>query len=151
MSAISLRNVVKRYGRGPAANQVIHGVNAEIESGEFVVIVGPSGCGKSTLLRMVAGLEEISGGELAIADRVVNHVEPADRDIAMVFQNYALYPHMTVRQNLEYGLKNRRTPRDEIEAQVLVTERMQAALDELAERRRTRPWPLRRRPVHAAS
>ena len=118
MSAISLRNVVKRYGRGPAANQVIHGVNAEIESGEFVVIVGPSGCGKSTLLRMVAGLEEISGGEIAIADRVVNHVEPADRDIAMVFQNYALYPHMSVFENMAYGLKIRKIPADEIQARV---------------------------------
>ncbi|RVT53652.1 sn-glycerol-3-phosphate import ATP-binding protein UgpC [Rubrivivax albus] len=118
MSAISLRNVVKRYGRGPAANQVIHGVNAEIDSGEFVVIVGPSGCGKSTLLRMVAGLEEISGGEIAIADRVVNDVEPADRDIAMVFQNYALYPHMSVFENMAYGLKIRKIPADEIQARV---------------------------------
>ena len=118
MSAISLRNVVKRYGRGPAANQVIHGVDAEIDSGEFVVIVGPSGCGKSTLLRMVAGLEEISGGEIAIADRVVNDVEPADRDIAMVFQNYALYPHMSVFENMAYGLKIRKIPADEIQARV---------------------------------
>jgi len=118
MSAISLKNVVKRYGRGPTANQVIHGVNAEIDSGEFVVIVGPSGCGKSTLLRMVAGLEEISGGEIAIADRVVNDVEPADRDIAMVFQNYALYPHMSVFENMAYGLKIRKIPADEIQARV---------------------------------
>ena len=90
MASISLRNVVKRYGHGPKANQVIHGVNAEIADGEFIVIVGPSGCGKSTLLRMVAGLEEISGGEIAIGARVVNQLEPAERDIAMVFQNYAL-------------------------------------------------------------
>ena len=90
MASLSLRNIVKRYGVGPKANQVIHGVNAEIKDGEFVVIVGPSGCGKSTLLRMVAGLEEISGGELRIGDRVVNDLEPAQRDIAMVFQNYAL-------------------------------------------------------------
>ncbi|HPO19113.1 MAG TPA: ATP-binding cassette domain-containing protein, partial [Rubrivivax sp.] len=100
MASISLRNIVKRYGHGPKANQVIHGVNAEIHDGEFVVIVGPSGCGKSTLLRMVAGLEEISGGEIAIGSRVVNQLEPAERDIAMVFQNYALYPHMSVFDNM---------------------------------------------------
>ncbi|HMZ87236.1 MAG TPA: ATP-binding cassette domain-containing protein, partial [Giesbergeria sp.] len=105
MASISLRNIVKRYGHGPKANQVIHGVNAEIHDGEFVVIVGPSGCGKSTLLRMVAGLEEISGGEIAIGSRVVNQLEPAERDIAMVFQNYALYPHMSVFDNMAYGLK----------------------------------------------
>jgi sn-glycerol 3-phosphate transport system ATP-binding protein len=105
MGAISIRNVVKRYGSGATANPVIHGVNAEIADGEFVVIVGPSGCGKSTLLRMVAGLEEVSGGEIAIAGRVVNDVEPSERDIAMVFQNYALYPHMSVFDNMAYGLR----------------------------------------------
>ncbi|MFZ4760683.1 MAG: ATP-binding cassette domain-containing protein, partial [Burkholderiaceae bacterium] len=93
MGALSIRKVVKEYGRGAQAVRVIHGVDVEIDDGEFIVIVGPSGCGKSTLLRMVAGLEEISGGEIAIGGRVVNDVEPADRDIAMVFQNYALYPH----------------------------------------------------------
>ena len=105
MGAISIRNVVKRYGFGASANPVIHGVNAEIADGEFVVIVGPSGCGKSTLLRMVAGLEEVSDGEIAIAGRVVNDVEPSERDIAMVFQNYALYPHMSVFDNMAYGLR----------------------------------------------
>ena len=89
MAAISLRKVIKRYGVGAKANQVIHGVNAEVADREFVVIVGPSGCGKSTLLRMVAGLEEISEGEIAIGGRVVNDIEPSERDIAMVFQNYA--------------------------------------------------------------
>src|SRR5512147_2587608 len=118
MSAISLRNVVKRYGRGASAVQVIHGVNAEIADGEFIVIVGPSGCGKSTLLRMVAGLEEISGGEIAIAGRVVNDVEPADRDIAMVFQNYALYPHMSVFENMAYGLKIAKVPLEQIKQRV---------------------------------
>jgi sn-glycerol 3-phosphate transport system ATP-binding protein len=118
MSAISIRNIVKRYGRGATAVQVIHGVSAEIQSGEFVVIVGPSGCGKSTLLRMVAGLEEITGGEIAIRDRVVNDIEPADRDIAMVFQNYALYPHMSVFDNMAYGLKIRKVPADEIRQRV---------------------------------
>ncbi|MEJ6005698.1 sn-glycerol-3-phosphate import ATP-binding protein UgpC [Paucibacter sp. AS339] len=118
MASISLRNVVKRYGHGPKANPVIHGVNAEIKDGEFIVIVGPSGCGKSTLLRMVAGLEEISGGEIAIGGRVVNEVEPADRDIAMVFQNYALYPHMTVFANMAYGLKIKKVPEAEIKARV---------------------------------
>ena len=118
MAAISLRNVVKRYGIGPKANAVIHGVNAEIADGEFVVIVGPSGCGKSTLLRMVAGLEEISGGEIAIGGRVVNDVEPSERDIAMVFQNYALYPHMTVFENMAYGLKIAKVPMAEIRTRV---------------------------------
>ena len=118
MGAISIRNVVKRYGHGAKANPVIHGVNAEIADGEFIVIVGPSGCGKSTLLRMVAGLEEVSGGEISISGRVVNDVEPADRDIAMVFQNYALYPHMSVFDNMAYGLKIAKVPVAEIKARV---------------------------------
>ena len=118
MGAISIRNVVKRYGSGAKANPVIHGVNAEIANGEFVVIVGPSGCGKSTLLRMVAGLEEISSGEISISGRVVNNVEPAERDIAMVFQNYALYPHMSVFENMAYGLKIAKVPLAEIKARV---------------------------------
>ena len=118
MSAIAIRNVVKRYGHGPKANQVIHGVSAEIADGEFIVIVGPSGCGKSTLLRMVAGLEEINEGEIAIGGRVVNDVEPSERDIAMVFQNYALYPHMSVYANMAYGLKIAKLPKDEIDARV---------------------------------
>src|SRR5512139_1692457 len=118
MGAISLRNVEKTYGHGAKGNKVIHGVNAEIADGEFIVIVGPSGCGKSTLLRMVAGLEEITGGEIAIGGRVVNDLEPAERDIAMVFQNYALYPHMSVFDNMAYGLKIRKLPVDEIKARV---------------------------------
>ena len=118
MASIILRDIVKRYGQGPKANQVIHGVNAEIRDREFVVIVGPSGCGKSTLLRMVAGLEEISGGEILIGDKVVNNLEPAKRDIAMVFQNYALYPHMTVFDNMAYGLKIAKVPKDEIKTRV---------------------------------
>ena len=118
MASISLRKVVKRYGSGKTANQVIHGVDAEIKDGEFVVVVGPSGCGKSTLLRMVAGLEEISGGEIAIGERVVNDLEPSDRDIAMVFQNYALYPHMSVFDNMAYGLKIAKLPMEEIKERV---------------------------------
>ncbi|HEX6362149.1 MAG TPA: sn-glycerol-3-phosphate import ATP-binding protein UgpC [Albitalea sp.] len=118
MAGIALRRVVKRYGHGSRAQQVIHGVSADIADGEFVVIVGPSGCGKSTLLRMVAGLEEVTEGEIAIGGRVVNDVEPADRDIAMVFQNYALYPHMSVYENMAYGLKIRRLPAAEIRARV---------------------------------
>ncbi len=118
MGAISLKNVEKTYGRGPGANKVIHGVDVEISDGEFIVIVGPSGCGKSTLLRMVAGLEEISGGEVHIGGRVVNQLEPAERDIAMVFQNYALYPHMSVYDNMAYGLKIAKVPKDEIEVRV---------------------------------
>jgi sn-glycerol 3-phosphate transport system ATP-binding protein len=118
MASISLRQVVKRYGHGPSAPTVIHGVSAEVADGEFIVIVGPSGCGKSTLLRMVAGLEEVSEGDIAIGGRVVNRVEPADRDIAMVFQNYALYPHMSVFDNMAYGLRNARVPLAEIRARV---------------------------------
>jgi sn-glycerol 3-phosphate transport system ATP-binding protein len=118
MASLTLDHVIKRYGHGPRANQVIHGVSATIADGEFVVIVGPSGCGKSTLLRMVAGLEEVSGGEIRIGARVVNHLEPAERDIAMVFQNYALYPHMSVYDNMAYGLKIAKVPKDEIRARV---------------------------------
>jgi len=118
MASITLRNIVKRYGIGPKANQVIHGVNADIHDREFVVIVGPSGCGKSTLLRMVAGLEEVTGGEILIGERVVNDLEPAQRDIAMVFQNYALYPHMSVFDNMAYGLKIAKVPKDEIKTRV---------------------------------
>ncbi|NLD54947.1 MAG: ATP-binding cassette domain-containing protein, partial [Burkholderiaceae bacterium] len=118
MASISFRNVVKKYGSGAKALQVIHGVSAEIGDGEFIVIVGPSGCGKSTLLRMVAGLEEVTGGEIAIGSRVVNELEPADRDIAMVFQNYALYPHMSVFDNMAYGLKIKKLPKDEIRQRV---------------------------------
>ncbi|MGR3199415.1 MAG: sn-glycerol-3-phosphate import ATP-binding protein UgpC [Paracoccus sp. (in: a-proteobacteria)] len=114
MAQIAFSNVRKSYG----TTEVIHGVDAEIADGELIVIVGPSGCGKSTLLRMVAGLETITSGEISIGGRVVNTLEPRERDIAMVFQNYALYPHMSVRQNLEYGLKNRGTPRDEIDRRV---------------------------------
>ncbi len=118
MAAITLHNVVKRYGKGPSANQVIHGVNAQITDGEFIVIVGPSGCGKSTLLRMVAGLEEISGGDISIGGRVVNDLEPSERDIAMVFQNYALYPHMSVFDNMAYGLKIAKVPVIDIKTRV---------------------------------
>ena len=118
MASIQLKNVVKRYGHGKHELQVIHGVNAEIADREFVVIVGPSGCGKSTLLRMVAGLEEVTGGEIRIGDRVVNDLEPAERDIAMVFQNYALYPHMSVFDNMAYGLKIKKVPVPEIRARV---------------------------------
>ena len=118
MASIQLKNIVKKYGKGKHELQVIHGVNADIADREFIVIVGPSGCGKSTLLRMVAGLEEISGGEIWIGDRVVNKLEPAERDIAMVFQNYALYPHMSVFDNMAYGLKIKKMPIDEIKQRV---------------------------------
>ncbi len=118
MASIQLQSVIKRYGTGKAANQVIHGVSADILDGEFVVIVGPSGCGKSTLLRMVAGLEEVTGGSILIGNRVVNDLEPSERDIAMVFQNYALYPHMSVFENMAYGLKIAKVAPDEIRARV---------------------------------
>ncbi len=115
MAEIELRQVRKIYGGNIEA---IKGVSLHIADGEMIVLVGPSGCGKSTLLRMIAGLEGITSGEIAIGGRVINNLEPAERDIAMVFQNYALYPHMTVRQNLSYGLKNRNTPKDEIERRI---------------------------------
>ena len=118
MGAISLRGVRKTYGSGPKAVHVIHGVDAEIADGEFIVIVGPSGCGKSTLLRMVAGLELITAGDIAIGGRVVNQLEPAERDIAMVFQNYALYPHMSVYDNMAYGLKIAKVPKADIDLRV---------------------------------
>jgi sn-glycerol 3-phosphate transport system ATP-binding protein len=118
MASISLKNVIKRYGSGKTEVKVLHGVDAEIADHEFVVIVGPSGCGKSTLLRMVAGLEEVSEGDICIGGRVVNQLEPAERDIAMVFQNYALYPHMSVFDNMAYGLKIAKVPVAEIKTRV---------------------------------
>jgi multiple sugar transport system ATP-binding protein len=114
MASVAIRDVRKAFG----AMEVIHGVTIAIADGEFVVLVGPSGCGKSTLLRMIAGLENISGGEIRIGERVVNNVPPKQRDIAMVFQNYALYPHMTVAANMGFSLRLRGAPRAEIEARV---------------------------------
>jgi sn-glycerol 3-phosphate transport system ATP-binding protein len=115
MAELHLGGVEKVYPNGFHA---IHGIDLNVSDGEFIVLVGPSGCGKSTLLRMVAGLETISSGEVRIGERVVNQLEPADRDIAMVFQNYALYPHMKVYDNMAYGLRNRRMPKDEINRRV---------------------------------
>ncbi len=115
MASLSLRNVYKRYPGGVTA---VSDFNLEIKDQEFIILVGPSGCGKSTTLRMVAGLEEISDGEIYIGDRLVNDVAPKDRDIAMVFQNYALYPHMTVYDNMAFGLKLRKTSKDEIKRRV---------------------------------
>jgi multiple sugar transport system ATP-binding protein len=114
MANVSIREVRKRFG----TTEVLHGVSVEIDDGEFVILVGPSGCGKSTLLRMIAGLENISDGEIAIAGRVVNNVAPKERDIAMVFQNYALYPHMTVRDNMAFALSLAKVPKGMIEQQV---------------------------------
>ena len=118
MASITLQNIVKEYGTGAKAVPVIHNLNAQINDGEFVVIVGPSGCGKSTLLRMVAGLEEITEGHISIGDRIANDLEPAERDIAMVFQNYALYPHMSVFENMAYGLKIAKVSMADIQARV---------------------------------
>ena len=115
MASLSLKHIYKVY---PNGFEAVKDFNLEIEDKEFVIFVGPSGCGKSTTLRMIAGLEEISSGELKIGDRVVNDVEPKDRDIAMVFQNYALYPHMTVYDNMAFGLKLRKVPKDEIDKMV---------------------------------
>jgi lactose/L-arabinose transport system ATP-binding protein len=114
MAGLSLKNVVKRYG----AFEIIHGASLEVADGEFVVFVGPSGCGKSTLLRMIAGLEDISGGEIKIDGKTVNDVEPADRGIAMVFQSYALYPHLTVEQNLSFGLRMNGNPKADTDRRV---------------------------------
>ncbi len=114
MATIKLDQLTKSYG----PTEVLHGINGDIDNGEFIVIVGPSGCGKSTLLRMVAGLETVTTGEVSIGGKVINDLEPADRDIAMVFQNYALYPHMSVEQNMAYGLKIRKLSKAEIKRRV---------------------------------
>jgi multiple sugar transport system ATP-binding protein len=114
MASVEISNVKKAYG----ATQVIHGVSVDIQDGEFVILVGPSGCGKSTLLRMVAGLENITGGEIRIGPRVVNNLPPKERDIAMVFQNYALYPHMTVADNMAFSLLLKKAPKSEIATKV---------------------------------
>ena len=114
MAALTLRRVVKRFGQV----EIIHGVDLDIVDGEFVVFVGPSGCGKSTLLRMIAGLEELTEGELRIGDQVVNDVEPAARGVAMVFQTYALYPHMSVEENMGFGLRMAGSPKAEIKERV---------------------------------
>ena len=114
MANVILKDVVKRYGK----LEVVHGINLNVADKEFVVLVGPSGCGKSTVLRMIAGLEEISGGTIEIADRVVNDLAPKDRDAAMVFQNYALYPHMNVYKNMSFGLTLRKMPKNEIDKRV---------------------------------
>jgi sn-glycerol 3-phosphate transport system ATP-binding protein len=135
MAAVSLKDVRKSY---TPELQVIHGVNMEIADGEFIVILGPSGCGKSTLLRMVAGLETITAGEIAIGGRVVNNLEPKDRDIAMVFQNYALYPHMSVYDNMAYGLRIRGLSKSEIDTRV----QKAAAILELAKYLDRRPRAL---------
>ncbi|WP_131798215.1 ABC transporter ATP-binding protein, partial [Devosia elaeis] len=114
MAPVSLKSVAKSYG----ATHVLHGIDIDIANGEFVVLVGPSGCGKSTLLRMIAGLETITGGAVEIGSRVVNDLEPKDRDIAMVFQNYALYPHMTVATNMGFSLEHRGGSKAEIAERV---------------------------------
>jgi len=114
MAEVALHSITKTYGSA----EVIKGIDIEIDDGEFVVVVGPSGCGKSTMLRMIAGLERITTGEISIGGRIVNKLEPAERDIAMVFQNYALFPHMSVYKNMAYGLKIRKLPADEIERRV---------------------------------
>ena len=115
MASVTLKGIYKKYAGGVTA---VSDFNLDIEDKEFIILVGPSGCGKSTTLRMIAGLEEISGGTLKIGDKVMNDVEPKDRDIAMVFQNYALYPHMSVYDNMAFGLKLRKVPKDEIDKMV---------------------------------
>ena len=120
MASVTFDQVWKRYGEVVAVREL----NLDIRDGEFLVLVGPSGCGKTTSLRMIAGLETISDGDVKIGDRVVNDLEPRDRDVAMVFQSYALYPHMTVRDNLAFGLKLRKFPKAEIERRVGEAARM---------------------------
>src|SRR6476620_7533968 len=115
MARVTLKDVRKVYFGGVEA---VKGVSFDVPDGHFCVMVGPSGCGKSTLLRMIAGVETVTSGEIRIGERVVNDVEPSERDIAMVFQTYALYPHMSVYDNMAYGLRNRRTPRKEIDRRV---------------------------------
>ncbi len=131
MATLTLRQARKTYDNGVA---VLHGVDLDVADGEFIVLVGPSGCGKSTLLRMVAGLETVTSGDISIGGRVVNQLEPADRDIAMVFQNYALYPHMSVFENMAYGLKIRRMPKAEIRTRVEAAAQL-LELGQLLERR----------------
>src|SRR5437016_2209718 len=115
MAEVTLKDVKKIYAGGVEA---VKGVSFDVPDGHFCVMVGPSGCGKSTLLRMIAGVETVTAGEIRIGERVVNDIEPSERDIAMVFQNYALYPHMRVYDNMAYGLRNRKTPKDEIDKRV---------------------------------
>ena len=131
MASVVLQNIGKKYDNGFEA---VIDLNLEIADGEFLVLVGPSGCGKTTALRMVAGLEDITGGELRIGDRRVNEVAPKDRDIAMVFQSYALYPHMTVAENIGFGLKLRKMPKEEINRRVQEAAKM-LALEENLDRR----------------
>ncbi len=114
MATVALRNLVKSFGK----TKVLHSIDLEVADGEFVVLVGPSGCGKSTTLRMIAGLEEVTSGEILIGDRVVNNLEPKERDIAMVFQNYAIYPHMTVRKNIGFGLRTAKMSKPDKEARI---------------------------------
>ena len=130
MSSIELRNVIKRYG----TVEVVHGIDLDIAEGEFVVLLGPSGCGKTTTLRMIAGLEDVSDGELSIGGNLVNAVAPKDRGVAMVFQNYALYPHMSVRQNMEFALRPLKLAKAEVDRRIVDTAGL-LGLDALLERR----------------
>jgi ABC-type nitrate/sulfonate/bicarbonate transport system ATPase subunit len=130
MAQVALRNIVKTFDKTPA----VRGIDIDIADREFIVLVGPSGCGKSTTLRMIAGLEEATSGEIYIGDQLVNDVPPKDRDIAMVFQNYALYPHMTVFENMSFGLRLKKVPKPEINERVQAAARI-LAITELLDRR----------------
>ena len=151
MASVTLQDVRKVYAGGVEA---VKGVSLVMPDGSFTVLLGPSGCGKSTLLRMIAGLETVTSGTVSIGGKVVNEVEPADRDIAMVFQNYALYPHMSVYDNMAYGLRNRGTPKDEIErrvAEAAQAPRHRHVPEAQAARAVRRPAPARRHgPRHRA-
>ncbi|MEP5177119.1 ABC transporter ATP-binding protein, partial [Marinobacter alexandrii] len=130
MSGVTARNITKKYEN----QQVIHGIDLDIQEGEFCVFVGPSGCGKSTLLRMIAGLEETTGGKLLIGGTDVTHADPAERGVSMVFQTYALYPHMTVEENMGFGLKMNKVPKADIDAKVAEASRI-LKLDEYLKRK----------------
>ncbi len=130
MASVTIQNVYKAYGKV----EVVHGINLDVMHNEFVVLVGPSGCGKSTMLRMIAGLEELTAGEISIGDRVVNNIEPKNRNVAMVFQNYALYPHMSVYRNISFGLRAARLPKDQVRERVEAAAKV-LGLEELLERK----------------
>lgn len=136
MAAITMKNIVKQYGDGfPAVNDV----SLDVRDGEFMILVGPSGCGKSTLLRMIVGLEDITSGEMVIGDRVVNKVAPRERNLSMVFQNYALYPHLTVFENIAFPLRLAKTSDDEVQRRVKETADLLELTEHLDRKRRTCP------------
>src|SRR3954447_5417297 len=145
MAGITFDNVTKTYGDG---HRAVSDLDLDVQDGEFVVFVGPSGCGKTTALRMIAGLEEISDGEIRIGDRVVNNLQPRDRDVAMVFQNYALYPHMTVAENIGFALRMRKVPKATARTRIAAAAGISGPTDHLARNPRPLPPPPHPKPRH---